>query len=271
MEHDELLERVRALRVQRYTPAEVARALGLRKAEAARLVRAVACERDGGVTADPARATNGRAAASHARCWVSPGWCNGLRIEAHPEWPEGAGAPTEASDSGVANVLAAVPDGRDRLSVCGYLVDTWCLGVKNAFGPVRMRIHEFASFRRKYFGPWESEGIAVSLELVQHLVLGAAEYARRLGFEPHRDLRRARRLLGSWEGPSAIMFGRDGKPYYLNGPYEDPPRVIATLERTVGRGGFDYTVSLDDQDGLDHDGYQYTISSVGSDGLDDAA
>jgi hypothetical protein len=89
--------------------------------------------------------------------------------------------------------------------------------------------------------------------------------------EPHRDLRRARRLLGSWEGPSAITFGRDGKPYYLNGPYEDPPRVIATLERTVGRGGFDYTVSLDDQDGLDHDGYQYTISSVGSDGLDEAA
>jgi hypothetical protein len=269
MEQDELLERVRALRARRYAPAEIARALGVSKADAARLVRVVACERDR-ATAAGASATNGPVAASQARCWVSPGWRHGLRIEAHPEWPDGAGAPTEASESGVACVLLAVPDGGDRMSVCGYLIDTWCLGVKNAIGPQRMGRRELEAFKRHYFGPWRSEGIPAPLELAQHLVLGAAEYARCLGFKPHGDFRRARRPLGSWEGPSAITFGCDGKPHYLNGPNEDPRRVFATLERTVGRGGFDYTLSLGEVDGLD-DGYRYTISVVDSDGLDNAA
>ena len=63
--------------------------------------------------------------------------------------------------------------------------------------------------------------------------------------------------LGSWAGPSTITFGLDGKPHYINGPYEDPQRVLATLERAVGRGGFHYTVSLAEADDLG-DGYCYS-------------
>ena len=62
----------------------------------------------------------------------------------------------------------------------------------------------------------------------------------------------------------------DGKPYYVNGPYEDPERVLATLERTVGRGGYNYTVSLDELGGLD-DGYRYSVLVTDSDELSDAA
>lgn len=90
---------------------------------------------------------------------------------------------------------------------------------------------ELEAFKRHYFGLWKSEGMPVPLELAQHLVLGAVEYARSLGFMPHRDFRRTRRALGSWDGPSAITFGKDGKPLYVNGPYDDPERVLATLER----------------------------------------
>jgi hypothetical protein len=142
-------------------------------------------------------------------------------------------------------VLVAEPDGFNRVSVCTYLVDTWCLGVKNAMGPRRMAQRELESFRRHCFAPWDSDGIPVPLELPQQLVLGSVEYARRLGFEPHRDFARARPLLGSWDGPSAISFGRDGRPHYVNGPYEDPRRVLATLERNVGRGRFHYAISAD--------------------------
>jgi hypothetical protein len=71
---------------------------------------------------------------------------------------------------------------------CGYLVDTWCLGVKNAIGPRRMSERELEAFRDVFFKPWHSTGGPAPLELGRHLVLGAADYARALGFAPHTDL-----------------------------------------------------------------------------------
>ena len=41
-------------------------------------------------------------------------------------------------------------------------------------------------------------------------------------------------------GPSTITFGKDGKPLYISGPYDDPRPVIRTLERTAGRGNFEF-------------------------------
>jgi hypothetical protein len=270
MEQDELLATARALRARRFTPAEIARALGVSKADAARLVRLVACERESHARVAAGVSANAGAVASQTRCWVSPGWRHGLRIDGHADWPDDGGAPSEAGDSGVACVLIASPDRRDRLSVCGYLVDTWCLGVKNTIGPQRMGRRELDAFKCQYFGPWESEGIPVPLELARHLVLGAVDYARRLGFEPHPDFRRAGRALGSWDGRSSITFGKDGKPLYINGPHDHPQGVLATLERAVGRGGFHYSVSLGHDDGLG-DGYRYTATLTDLDDLGDAA
>jgi hypothetical protein len=46
MDQQELLGTVRTLRARRFTSAEIVRAVGISKADAARLVRAVACERE---------------------------------------------------------------------------------------------------------------------------------------------------------------------------------------------------------------------------------
>ncbi len=238
--------------------------MAIAKGEAARLVRVVAIESATG-TADAAEARD------ELQCWISSGWRHGLRIEGHDDWPCDDGVASEAGDSGVALVVVAKPHGYDRLAMCSYLVDTWCLGVKNAMGPKRLGRRELEALRRQCYAPWQSHGIPIRLELAQHLVLGAAEFARRLGFDAHRDFQRARSLLGSWEGPSAITFGHDGKPHYINGPYEDPRRVLATLERAVGRGGFHYTVSLGEADDLG-DGYRYSAILTDRDSrLTDAA
>jgi len=155
--------------------------------------------------------------------------------------------------------------------MCGYMVDTWCLGVKNVIGPKRMAKRELEALRRQCYAPWRSQGIPIPLELAQHLVLGAVEFARGLGFEPHREFQRTRPALGSWEGPSAIAFGMYGKPHYINGPHDDPQRVLATLDRTVGREGFHYTVSLGEADDLG-DGYRYSaVLTDRDDHLSDAA
>ncbi len=122
-------------------------------------------------------------------------------------------------------------------------LDVYCLGVKNALGPRRMRRGELGSFVRTFFRPWDSGGVPAPVELARELVLGAVEYARTLGFAPHRDFERARGHLGAWEGPGAIRFGCDGKPSFTQGPYDDPGTVMRTLEESVGSGNFHFTVS----------------------------
>lgn len=250
MSDESSLARVRELRALRYTPAEIARALMISKNEAVQLVRTVAAQ-------IAAESINAGASGELTQCWVNPGWGHGLRIDGHDHWPRDVGAPSEASDSGVAVVLVATPVGHDRLQTSTFLVDTWCLGVKNAIGPKRVRTREFSELRRQCYAPWRSPGIEIPLELGQHLVLGAVEFAQRLGFEPHRDFGAARPALGSWQGPSAITFGMDGKPHYINGPRDNPQRVLTTLERTVGRESFHYTVSLGETDDLNA-GYRYS-------------
>ncbi len=200
------------------------------------------------------------------RCFVSPGWREGLVVPDHAEWSAADGdVVAPRGTGGVAIVLVATPRGYRRFEVCSFLVDTWCLGVKNALMPKRMSAREFEEFRRTTFAPWGGAGITVSLGLARHLVLGAVEYARGISFEPHRDFSGARAALGTWDGRTAIEFGRDGMPYYRRGPYDDADATIATLERTVGRGGFRFALDVGSFDEAS-DGYLYTATITDEEG-----
>jgi len=107
-----------------------------------------------------------------------------------------------------------------------------------------MEREELSFFNRDVFAASHSDPLAVPVELAQHLVLGAVEYARGLGFEPAPDFSKCAGHLGSWSGPSAIRFGRHGKPMYVAGPFDDPNRIMRTLVRSVGKGNFDFLIDM---------------------------
>jgi hypothetical protein len=226
----ETIERVRELRTRGCTPKVIARTLGLPLAEVAPLVRAVAAE-----------AKSARPEPELLDCWVSRGWSGELIVPPRPDWPD---AEAPEGITGLAGVLVARRAPRHRVSVCGYLVDTHCLGVKNARGPEVIYEHRLPEFARRYFDAFQAPPLRAPLELAQHLVLGAERFARELGFEPHPDFAPARAHLGEWTGPSAITFGRQGTPFYVDGPDDDPRAVLRTLERTVGNGNYHYLVTV---------------------------
>src|SRR6266699_3030385 len=113
------MERVRLLREQGRTPKQIARALGVRPAEAGRLVRAAA-------------------------------------ILAQAAAPEPA--------------LVACRYRYGRVSVCGYLADVYCLGVKNALGPEIMDDPDLRRFIRKYFSGYRGDPIEAPIELAREVV-----------------------------------------------------------------------------------------------------
>jgi hypothetical protein len=219
---------VRRLRVAGLTPKLIARKLGVPTSRVGPVVAAIAVQHP---RSDDV-----------AGCWVSPGWSRDLLVAGDRQWPDGDCGRTDAP--GMVAVLVARHHRYDKVSVCGYLVDGHCLGVKNAIGPRVMEHQELPAFTRTYFADFDGDPVPAPLELAQHLVFGAIEYAKDLGFKPHPDFASAAGHLGAWEGSSDITFGRDGKPFYVQGPYDDPAAVMQTLNRTVGRDNYDYMIGV---------------------------
>ena len=69
------------------------------------------------------------------------------------------------------------------------------------------------------------------------------DYAQNLGFSPHADFQEGKEIVGDHpDNLIPLEFGKDGKPFYFSGPYDNPQRIIQTLERTVGKGYYDYII-----------------------------
>jgi hypothetical protein len=107
-----------------------------------------------------------------------------------------------------------------------------------------MNDRRLPEFRESFFAAFDADPVQAPIELVRHLVWGAVEYAHELGFEPHRDLWAAAGHIEPLQGPSAIRFGKDGKPFYVEGPYDDAARNLRTLERLVGKDNFSFEMSV---------------------------
>jgi hypothetical protein len=94
------------------------------------------------------------------------------------------------------------------------------------------------------------------LLLAQSVVFHAIDYARSLGFEPHRDF--VPGLLG--ERPAVLLetpLCRPERPLYVAGPHDDVDAITSRLEARLGPGGYDRVDGLDaldeDLDDLDSD------------------
>lgn len=62
------------------------------------------------------------------------------------------------------------------------------LGVKNTLGPRTMSEADTSGFVKRYFAIFDRPAFPAPLELARHLVFGAVDYARDLGFERPRGL-----------------------------------------------------------------------------------
>lgn len=217
----------------------------MKPAEIAPLLRQVAGSQRGPVAERPPPEPGEREVVG---CWVNPGWSAGLGLDqAPPEWagadPEGQGA-GESLAGGLAGVMVARADRSSRVTVCGWLVDVFCLGVKNAMGPKTMSSGALFDHSRLFFSAFDTPPRTIPVELAQALVHGAVAYARSFGFQPHPDFDATAPYLGPDPATCPIRFGRDGMPLYVSGPRDNPRQVIAALEATAGAGNYHYITSL---------------------------
>ncbi|MEM9542497.1 MAG: DNA-binding response regulator [Cyanobacteria bacterium P01_E01_bin.42] len=215
------------LRACNFTPRQIARYLGLRVAD----VRAAIAVREEG---EISNLENNGDLAPIASCWVNLD-CGKRLLDERKE---------EEIFSSLGLIIVARFQDYHRLLVCTYLVDYCCLGLKDTMGVRVVDKDRYGYFLHSSYLPFPEGYREISLEEAQAIVLGSIYYAARLGFEPHPDFKITRDHLGQWETILPLQFGRQGKPLYINGPYDDTRQIIKILRDNVGCGNFDYILGI---------------------------
>ena len=117
------------------------------------------------------------------------------------------------------------------------LIDRTCLGIKNAFMLRPMgdtELHDVVATMNDRGDPLRRCEPLV----VQSLAFHALDYARSLGFEPHRDFRRV--LLEPRPDTLLAPTLSISRPYFISGPNDDVAKILKQLERSVGAGNYDF-------------------------------
>ena len=140
--------------------------------------------------------------------------------------------------------MGQVVVGRKKASDAGgiitagvFLVDAYCLGVKSAFLTKIPSPRWEAALERIF----REEGRKpLSPACARKLIEGAVAYARSFGLEPDPDYQKASHVLSGIDAAgcdTTFAFGKDGKPFYIQGPHDSPEfvrRVMASLNKRAG-------------------------------------
>jgi hypothetical protein len=166
--------------------------------------------------------------------------------------------PARLFEMGIGNVVVARKSHSGRLGVGFFLLDVFCLGVKNTF----FRTFAEEEFEQIKLGRFGSENlIPLQPACARKLVEGAVAYARELGIPAHKDYRFTQKILLNIDpaGCSAVFqYGQDNKPLFVAGPHDTEARcqhIMNLLLKKCGVNGFHYLLPEGEIEDFEDDGF----------------
>ncbi|MCY7358827.1 MAG: hypothetical protein LH609_15490 [Rudanella sp.] len=162
-------------------------------------------------------------------CWINPDW----------------------RQKGMSTIVLARQHKNGGYTMGSYLVDTFCLGLKQTMflvnqSPIKYRLKLGQLFTSQ-------DCVPVDYVAAHNIIYGGIAYADELGFKPEKDWVLTQYLLEADDDAVDLIdieFGHNGRPFYMAGPYDKPAEVLAKLEKAVGSGNFDYIAYIRENDPL---------------------
>jgi hypothetical protein len=159
-------------------------------------------------------------------CWAMDGW----------------------EEGGMTVIVIARRQPNGNIAYGGYMVDLYCLGLKNTFCNADIPTTTFhREVMPQAFG--DEPPVEISPALAHEIIYGSIEYAAQYGFRPQRDYRLSQYILDPQDAhprTGTVEFGHEGKPLFVSGPYDNVDAILRQLERTAGEGNYDYIVQVGD-------------------------
>ena len=164
-------------------------------------------------------------------CWITENW----------------------EDSGMANIVVSRSHTNGNITFCFYLVDLLCLGVKDSSYKFNVTETEFRDFIERMAERMPVE--IIDYVLAHNIILSAVEFAEEYGFKPHKDFTSVTEFMLEEDNDDIelieIECGKNGKPLYVQGPFEDAAKankIMKQLEHSAGQGNSDFIQEVDNDD-----------------------
>ena len=152
-------------------------------------------------------------------------------------------------ERGNGTLILARRSGVGTIATSLFLLDVYCLGIKDAF----FREADAAEFEAMIEACGAETPFAdVDPSYARKLLRDLAAYARSIGLEPVAEFAASELLFGDIRADDCnvdFQFGFEGKPLYIPGPTDTPAQIrrrIKQLEQHLGEDGFVFASPLDD-------------------------
>ncbi len=142
---------------------------------------------------------------------------------------------------GISPVYVSREITKESFVFISYLVDFWCLGVKDT--SLKFGISK-TDLKHIYIRSDDLE--TISYQDARSLILGALDFAKEINIAPHL----------TWSGIASsfieahlaydkkFSFGQDGKPYYFSGPHDYELYNVDEIISKVANANGHYTVHI---------------------------
>jgi hypothetical protein len=159
-----------------------------------------------------------------SECWISSDW----------------------ETTGLCSITVARQHTTGNVTLGIYLVDTYCLGLKNTSVMFSKPPFEYEDLLDKIFSSHPAKE-RIEYVLAHNIIYGAIAYAEDLGFKPEKDWALSEFILEEDTDDIELMdieFGKDGKPLFISGPYDNVAKITARLDQSVGKGNYDFLMQI---------------------------
>lgn len=140
-------------------------------------------------------------------------------------------------------VLVVRRQDNGKFAVASYLIDRWCLGLRDSIYGIHMGPDFVEEAKHSIQNP-----VLIDYPTAHNIIFGAIRYADSIGFKPHNSWRKSQYVLEREDSVErqALEFGKDGRPIFAPAKDESPifiKHILERLNKKIGRKSYLYVPS----------------------------
>ncbi len=154
----------------------------------------------------------------------------------------------DIEQAGEANIVVSRRHQGGKVSFAFYLVDIFCLGVKDANYMLRINEYDWESYKTKFL---EYRMRQCSYEEAHNWIYGAIAFADEVGIQPSKTFELAQYMLEEDTDKIPLIeyeFGKNGKYCLIVKNSLEASKYIPLLQKNLGKGNFDCMLMDNDED-----------------------